>query len=50
MNLIITVTQTTVTSDTNNECNADIKQIFDEAEIRDEMSYENAKISLWKLC
>ena len=50
MNLIITVTQTTVSSDTNNVCNADIEQNFDEAEIGDEMSYENAEISLWKLC
>ena len=50
MNLIITVMQTTVSSDTNNVCNADKEQNFDEAEIRDEMSYENAEISLWKLC
>ena len=33
-------------SDTNNVCNADIEQNFDEAEIRDEISYENAEISL----
>ena len=50
MNLIITVTQTTVSSDTKNVCNADIEQDFDEAEIRNEMSYENAEFSLWKLC
>ena len=44
------MTQTTVSSDTNSVYNADIEQNFDEAEIRDEMSYENAEISLWKLC